>query len=263
MECEDCGKKRNNKEDKFYSNKCQFEKTLCKSCYTKRLKKKKRENNPDLKCEICGIKNKEKHIRYNTELDKYLCGKHYYQLKRHGKVLERTIYDSNKIVKYKDYAVIFLYNQKGLKIAETKVDLDELREIKRYKWRLTNNGYVKTGDNILLHRFIMNCSNNKVVDHINKDKLDNRKNNLRICEQTHNLMNSKISKDNKSGYKGVGFHKPSKKWRARITVDKKTIYLGLFNSKEDAIKARREAEIKYFGEYHYNYKELKEKGLIE
>jgi len=263
MECEDCRKKRSNKKDKFYSDKCQFGKTLCKNCYTKRLKKKKRKNSPDLECEICGIKNKEKHIRYNTELDKHLCSKHYYQLKRHGKVLKRTIYDSNKIVKYKDYAVVFLYNQEGLKIAETKVNLNKLEEIKKYKWRLTNNGYVKTGDNTLLHRFIMDCPDNKVVDHINKNKLDNRKSNLRICEQTHNLMNSKIGKDNKSGYKGVGFHKPSKKWRARITVDKKTIYLGLFNSKEDAIKARREAEIKYFGEYHYNYKELKEKGLIE
>ena len=54
---------------------------------------------------------------------------------------------------------------------------------------------------------------------------------------------------NTSGYKGVGFHKQRNKWRARIMVDNKDISLGLYDTIEEAIKARKEAEIKYFGEF--------------
>ena len=62
-------------------------------------------------------------------------------------------------------------------------------------------------------------------------------------------MNANLSKNNTSGYTGVTWHKLSQKWQSEIRVDGKKIYLGLFINLEDAIEARKQAEIKYFGEF--------------
>ena len=90
------------------------------------------------------------------------------------------------------------------------------------------------------------------MDHINRDKLDNRKMNLRLCSPTENSRNISIAKNNKSGVTGV--EKMSNgKWRARIMVDRKGIHLGSFKTLEEAKEARMKAEIKYFGEFSPNY----------
>ena len=100
-----------------------------------------------------------------------------------------------------------------------------------------------------LHRFIMNAPKGKVVDHINHNKLDNRKCNLRVCTQSQNTMNSSLRSDNSSGYTGVYWYKSRSKWLVRITVNGKCINLGYYDDLEEAVKVRKEAEIKYFGEY--------------
>lgn len=88
------------------------------------------------------------------------------------------------------------------------------------------------------------------IDHINGDRSDNRWCNLRLVTRSQNSMNGhKLMVNNKSGVRGVSWRKDTCKWHARITVDGKTILLGDFVRKEDAIAARREAEIKYFGYY--------------
>lgn len=90
---------------------------------------------------------------------------------------------------------------------------------------------------------------NEGIDHVNHVKDDNRIDNLRDVSQRENCMNKSIYLNNKSGHAGVSFR--YKKWRARINVNKKEISLGVFNKKEDAVKARKEAEIKYgFHENH-------------
>ena len=89
----------------------------------------------------------------------------------------------------------------------------------------------------------------RIIDHINRDKLDNRKCNLRISDKTGNNRNVGLQKNNTSGITGVGWNRQMNKWIAQITVNYKTIYLGSFNDKEDAIKCRLTAEKKYFGEY--------------
>ena len=66
-------------------------------------------------------------------------------------------------------------------------------------------------------------------------------------------MNKGLQKNNNSGVTGVSWHKRDNIWEARITLNKKQIYLGRFENFEDAIKARKEAEEKYFGEYAYDY----------
>ena len=95
----------------------------------------------------------------------------------------------------------------------------------------------------------MNCSDDLIIDHINHDKSDNRKSNLRMCTVAQNNFNKGLSKNNTSGIIGVYWSKKDRKWRSRIMINRKSISLGMFNNLEDAIRARLQAEVNYFGEY--------------
>jgi len=134
-------------------------------------------------------------------------------------------------------------------------DKEDLDVVQHFTWRV-NQGYVKTHDTsnghqtIQLHRMILKLDDSKIfVDHINGNPLDNRKSNLRICNRQENSRNRGAQKDNKSGYKGVSWHKQHLKWYASIVVNQKHIFLGLFHDKSEASKAYNEAAIKYFGEF--------------
>lgn len=82
------------------------------------------------------------------------------------------------------------------------------------------------------------------IDHIDRNKINNRYNNLREASKTCNSRNCNISKINKSGITGVSWYKRSNKWRSEINIPKK-IRLGYFDNIIDAVRARWEAEIKY------------------
>jgi len=100
-----------------------------------------------------------------------------------------------------------------------------------------------------MHRIIMNEPNGLCIDHINGDALDNRKSNLRICSHAENIRNGKKGKNCSSSYKGVGWFKLRKKWRARIMIDYKDKHLGLFSNEIDAAKAYDEAARELHGEF--------------
>lgn len=129
------------------------------------------------------------------------------------------------------------------------------------KWRVDAYGYaVKTkryrkengkwsNTNIIMHRLIANAKSGQFVDHINLNKLDNRKSNLRLCSRTENNRNIGLPKNNTSGYKGVTFFRLRGKFMAQITVNRKNIYLGYFEDPKDAAKAYNEAALKYYGEF--------------
>ena len=169
---------------------------------------------------------------------------------------KRTIYDPNEIVLYDDYAEVVLYNKDCEEIARTLIDSEDVDKVKQYKWSIKNNGYAVNNKNrLLLHRFVINCPDDKVVDHINHNPLDNRKSNLRICTQQQNRMNNRKQPNNTSGCAGVSFYKPYNKWRAYIQINSRQIFLGYFNTKEDAIEARKQAELEYFGEYRNDNKD--------
>ena len=89
------------------------------------------------------------------------------------------------------------------------------------------------------------------IDHINGIRSDNRLSNLREVSNTDNIKNGKKRKNNTSGYQGITWHKTASKWMAQIMVDRKTIYLGLHDSIQEAIKARDIAE-KVYG-FHPNH----------
>lgn len=132
------------------------------------------------------------------------------------------------------------------------IDIDDLEQVKEYCWRISK-GYIVTGlKQIQLHRLLTNCPDDMIADHINGNKLDNRKSNLRICTKQQNAMNCKVSKNNTSGVTGVTWNKQNNNWIAQISINRKNIHIGSFDKFEDAKKARREAEDKYFGEYAYS-----------
>lgn len=112
------------------------------------------------------------------------------------------------------------------------------------------NGYAETwigGRAKPIHRIIMNAKEGDIIDHINRNKKDNRLENLRKTDKSENAYNSKLRSNNKSGTTGVRFRKDTKRWSAEIKKDYKKIPLGCFATKEEAIQARKEAEVKYYG----------------
>lgn len=87
------------------------------------------------------------------------------------------------------------------------------------------------------------------VDHINGHGIDNRRCNLRLSSHQQNMCNTKKQSNNKSGYKGVSWHKRSQKWTAQIHIDRKVTYLGVFDTPEEAHRIYVEAARKHYGEF--------------
>jgi hypothetical protein len=99
-----------------------------------------------------------------------------------------------------------------------------------------------------LHRWVMGNPKGKVIDHINGNTLDNRRKNLRICSVGSNVRKGKIRTNNTSGYTGVRLEKRliKKSYVVNIRVNYKDIYVGTYNTFEEAVKARKMAELKYY-----------------
>jgi len=179
----------------------------------------------------------------------FVCAAHFYLLKKYGKVT-RTKYDANEIILINQkYAEICLYNMKNIEVARAIVDVENIEKIKEHKWFLVH-GYVRTCDGFSLHEFVMDFykKENSVIDHINRNRLDNRRENLRIVDFTINGYNKGKQSNNTSSFPGVSFDKRRNKWEAYIKIKRKHIHLGRYSKFEDAVSARKEAEIKYFGE---------------
>jgi len=171
------------------------------------------------------------------------CKRHYYQYLKHGFAREWDGFSKNEIIKHKNYAEIILRNKFHIPIGKTKIDLEDINNIKNYKWRLSNRRYVHTGTpNIMIHRLIMNTPKELFIDHINHDTVDNRKQNLRNVTLSQNFMNKNSS--------GVYYNKGSKIWEARL-MKNGVNYIKGFKTYIQAKKHRNFLEEKHFKEFKY------------
>jgi hypothetical protein len=134
------------------------------------------------------------------------------------------------------------------------VDDADFEWLNKYTWSYDGKKYAKRTQSrtilkkdLTMHREIMGFPENKQVDHINGNKLDNRRENLRLCSNSENLCNRGKQKNNTSGYKGVTWNKNNKNWMAQINVLGKYIYIGSYPEKELAARAYDEAAKKYHG----------------
>ncbi len=135
------------------------------------------------------------------------------------------------------------------------VDDADFKYLNQFNWHVDRDNAAssyfgsKRNKSMLMSRFIMNAPENLEVDHIDGNRLNNQRNNLRLATSAQNKMNRGPRRDNKSGYKGVSWHKQQEKWTARIMADDKYQSLGLFNSILDAAKAYNQAATKYHGKF--------------
>lgn len=149
----------------------------------------------------------------------------------------------------------------GLSNSDKKVQVDEndFAELSQYKWYLTAQGYArrtlyipetKGAEYLTMHRQIMNAEKGQQVDHIDGNKLNNRRANLRFCSFSTNLYNSQKRKGQAaSKYKGVCFDKRRNRWRAGIQVENRRINLGSFENEVTAARVRDGAALYYHKEF--------------
>lgn len=153
---------------------------------------------------------------------------------------------------------------KEISLTKKKVALVDDRDygwLSSFSWRASDQGsgsfYAKrrkvdsrsTSDSVYMHREILGAPKGVLVDHINRNPLDNQRSNLRLCNAFQNVQNVGLRSDNTSGYKGVAWNKNAKKWIVQIQVFGEALYLGIFSDIKEAIGVRRDAEIKYFGSF--------------
>ena len=138
------------------------------------------------------------------------------------------------------------------------VDDEDFHDLSRYCWYFCSLGYAQRKGpriknekrtTIRMHRFIMKPKTGDYVDHINGNRLDNRRENLRIATNRQNAMNSKMHSNNKIGVKGVSLHRASGLFHARIRQDGIRKSLGYFKTAEEAGLAYDKAATMLFGEF--------------
>lgn len=164
-------------------------------------------------------------------------------------------------------------------VVEAAITQEQLKEILHYdfntgvfSWRVATrngqvpagsvagttktNGYVRieiNGRTYAAHRlawlYMTGSWPPKIIDHIDNVRGNNRFANLRLASPSSNMWNRRKSKSNTSGIKGVTWSKKSQRWQAAIRVNYKSIHLGLFEAKEDALEAVKTARIKYHGAF--------------
>lgn len=192
------------------------------------------------KCEVCGRMWRKKLLADG----KVVCSKHYKQFKKFGyfrDTSDRTPRDKNNITIVGDVAYIDLYDKQYNVIAQAIIDADDVPNVRYIKWRLNCNGYVinNSHTDIFLHRRILKTD--KMVDHIDGNRLNNKKSNLRVATKSQNQMNVDY----------LGVYPNKEKWIAKIKRNQKQVHLGVFAYKEEALFARWYAERILFKEFAF------------
>lgn len=130
-----------------------------------------------------------------------------------------------------------------------ELDADDYERIKDCSMFLSSHGYAIVyfnGKNEYLHRLVSGAGKGDIVDHRNRNIRDNRKDNLRLVNQSANLHNStKLRPNNTSGFKNIGWSTQKGKWRARLKLNYQEIHVGFFDDLTEAVVAVEFARVKY------------------
>lgn len=181
----------------------------------------------------------------NTIMAKGLCSMHYYRRQRGMQDFNKpTRYDRRPAILEGDIAKIPL----GVEAKQGYAIVDaEYVALQYHNWTLGTRGYPVTHvdrKTTMIHHLILGKPpTGFVIDHINRNPLDNRIVNLRFVSQRVNATNKKKQRNNTSGHVGVTYSTNRKKWIAQIVHNRKNKFLGHFNTKEEAIAARKAAEL--------------------
>ncbi len=154
-----------------------------------------------------------------------LCSIHYWRRKREAPLHARTKFTPNNMRVYENHVEMDLYDVDQNLNGVTVFDLEDMERVKEHKWYLDPNGYVRSGNRLSLHRFILDpIPDDLLVDHINGDKVDNRKMFLRLVNHQQNRWNTQLSV-------GIRKDKIPGKWTVYIETS--------FDTEELAIKQRK------------------------
>lgn len=127
----------------------------------------------------------------------------------------------------------------------------DYERLMQHSWCMHPGGYAKARINkkyVLMHRWIMGARDGQEIDHINGNRLDNRRENLRFCNSYQNHQN-KHSRNSTSGYKGVSWNKYHKKYRVRLSPKAGDVFLGYFTDPIEGAKAYDRAASEHYGEF--------------
>lgn len=148
------------------------------------------------------------------------------------------------------------------------VDDADYEWLSQYRWHAKYNGrqwYAcrEIGPRInrtriKMHRSILNAPDDKFVDHINNQTLDNRRVNLRLCDKSENGRNRSAQRNNTSGFKGVHWNREKRRWMAFIHLNRKFRHLGYYDTPEEAARAYDDAARELHGHFAYlNFQDRK------
>lgn len=149
--------------------------------------------------------------------------------------------------------------------ARTKVSNADHERLSRVHWGYDGRYACRSirvgrkNKKVYLHQFVLRRRGSLQIDHINRDTLDNRRENLRLVGKARNQHNSKIHSHNKSGFKGVWFSKRTGKWLVQIVVKKKKVHVGVFQCPIKGARAYDMAAKRFFGKWCCTNKEM---GLL-
>ena len=197
-------------------------------------------------CVLIGTYDKK---RDNFYLKKGYCNRHYLRQYRGFSLDNPSRNDARLAVIQGDIAKIPL----GVNAKDGYAIVDkEFAWLEKHQWTKLPIGYAHNSEVGYLHHNILGKpANGLLLDHINRDKLDNRVRNLRFADFSQSVGNTKPRAQSFSDYKGVQFNKQKNKWQALITKKRKKTHLGFFIVETDAARAYDEAAKEYWGEYAY------------
>lgn len=201
------------------------------------------------KCEVDECK-RTKYGRFNG-MGIVLCRRHWDHKRKYGKILIRTRSTPNQVVIKDNKVEIILYYKNHEERGRAVIDIQDMKKVEKYKWSFSE-GYAATWidkKKIRLHTLLLPKKENMEIDHIDTDRTNNCRSNLRYVTHHQNVLNRK-------GVKGCYFRKRRGKWIAQIQYNYKNMYLCQYDTEKEANNKYLEARVKYFGEYRYKAMDL-------